>query len=283
MINVSNVSEIPFSNQPSDSRFSQALYIHGIPAYKVQDVILKLSRAGRILTLDVSGICLPHSLAATDRALIANRERLRPCRTLFLHYFLDLGDNLPGLVNLHRVTYSHIQAIDEVLIMQCCPFHLGTAKAYRVEDRRGSDAASAPHRKLNASHYSFLFLRGVLVSNCPARDLGGGPQLIAISEIVELHHRTIYVIRQAAPAFSYSLNGPPDFFCSVANRITVYNLDALFLHKGISLSMGGKLHALSLLQVEDKHRQLALLGNAAVQLAKRPCRTVPGIGKRLQA
>ena len=95
VIDIGNIPEISLLDEGLDGRLAEALDIHGIPAHEIQDMVLQLGRAGRVLTLDICRIRLPDSFCSADGAFIANEERHCPIRAFFLHHFLDLGNDFP--------------------------------------------------------------------------------------------------------------------------------------------------------------------------------------------
>ena len=265
-----------------DDRLAESFDVHGRAADEVEDVALELGRAARVLALDVGGVGLAHRWCAADRAGRADDEGLCAGGPLLLDDFLDLRDDLAGLVDAHRVADAHVEVVDEVLIVQGRALDCRAAEPDRVKDGRRRDAARASDGELDLADDRLLLLGRVLVGNGPARHLGRRAELLAVREIVELDDGAVDVVGQIAAVLTDSRDGLPDLVRRMADLVAVDDLDALLLHEVVRLGMRRERATASCLQVEDEEREMALLRDAAVELPQRAGRAVARIGEGLE-
>ena len=282
MVEVGNRFDIALFDEAVDGRLAEAFDIHGRASDEIEDVALELSRAARVLALDVRGVRLAHGRRAADRASRADDKGLCACGALLLDDFLDLRDDLARLVDAHRVTDAHVEVVDEVLVVQGRALDRRAAEPYRVKDGRRCDAARASDGELDLTDDRLLLLGRVLVGNGPARHLGRRAELLAVREIVELDDGAVDVIGQIAAVLADGCDGLPDLVRRMADLVAVDDLDALLLHEVVRLGVRRERAAAGCLQVEDEEREMALLRDAAVELPQRAGRAVARIGEGLE-
>lgn len=283
VVDISDVFEIALFDEAVDGRLAEAFDVHGRAADEVQQVVFELRRAVRILAADVGRVLHADGGRTADGARIADAERLGACGALRFYDFLDFRDDFARFVDADGVADAHIEAVDEVLVVERCALDTRAAEADGVKDGRRRDAARAADGKLDFANDGFLFLGRIFVGDGPAWHFARCAEFFAVDEVVELHDGAVDVVGEVAAALADGLDGLPDFVSRVADAVAVDGLDALRVHVVIGLGVRRKRAPLGRLEVENEHGKVAFLRDAAVELPQRPRRAVARIGKRLEA
>ena len=244
---------------------------------------LPLGRTGRIGTADIRSTRLTAHHAAAGRTAFTDTERNSTQRSFLLCHGANLGDYFSRLIYPHGITDTDIQLVNKVLIMESRSVHLCSAELYRVEYRCWSYPAGTADRQLYITDDRFLLLRRVLICHRPARYLCGSADYFPVSQVIQLHHRSIDIIGQLRAGSAYSLYSLPDLVSSPADPIAMNDSDSLLLHKLIGSGMSSKFFSPHRLKVENEQRKMTLSRNPTVKLPQSACRTVAGIGKLLQS
>ena len=234
---ICNIMQITCACQCNDRRFSKALDIHCIAADKVQDVVLHLCGASRILTLHIRRICFTYSMGATNRAYIRNHIGLRILRTFVRHHCFDARYDLPRFVDENRVAETHIQTVDIILVVQGRSLDACTAELHGIEHCRGRNAPCPSDGQLNIAENRLLFLGRIFVGNRPARCLCRCAELLTLGKVIDLDDGTVDVVGKFPAPCTNRRNCVPDLICCMADLIVCNDLDALCTHKIIGIGM----------------------------------------------
>ena len=202
-------------------------------------------------------------------------------RPLFSAYFLDFRNNLTRFVYHDRISDSNIQIIDKILVVQSSTGYRCPAQTHRFKNRCRCDSSGSSNGKFDIQKFCFLLLRRIFVCDRPTWYFGCRPQNLTVCNRIDLYDRTINIIRQVSSVLTNLADGIPDLICSMTDPIIINNRNPLLFQIFIPFHMGFELPSTDFLHIKNKHRQIALFCNAAVQLTQRTCRTVSRICKCL--
>ena len=108
----------------------------------------------------------------------------------------DLGDDVAGLAHDHGVADAHVFARDLVLVVQRGEPDGGAADEHRLELRERRGAPGAPDAHHDVAQHGGLLLGRELERDRPARRLAREAELVALREVVDLHHRAVDVVAE---------------------------------------------------------------------------------------
>lgn len=283
VVDVGDVSEISLFDEGMDGGLAEAFDVHGVAADKVQEMVLKLRGAVRVLAADVGRIGLADGGRAADGARVADAVGLGACGALLQHDFLDFRDDFAGFVDADGVADADAETVDEVLVVERGALDARAAEADGVEDGRRRDAAGAADGELDGAQDGLFFFGRIFVGDGPAWDFARRAEFFAVSEAVELHDGAVDVVWQLPAALADGFDGCPDFVGGMADAVAMDGLDALRVHVVVGLGVRRKRAPLGRLEVEDEEREVALLRDAAVELAERAGRAVARVREGLEA
>ena len=154
----------------------------------------------------------------------------------------------------------------------------GTAyQTHGFQYRLGGQHTGAAHLNDNIFQHRGLLLRWVLVGHRPAGALGSAAQYITLAKIIQLNDGTVNIEGVLLPLLAKTGDLGEDLLFSFQTALRDH-LKVLSLQIFNGLGMGLEAAALTQLQVEDGNVQLALGGDAGIQLAQGACGGIAGIG-----
>ena len=155
--------------------------------------LIPLARAVDVDAERVGLALEPHELGrsrARDRGEPPRRQALR---ALGQHRPDDLGDDVAGLAHDHRVAGAHVLGPHLVLVVQRGQADGGAADEHRLQHGEGRGPAGAADRHHDVEQGGALLGRE-LVGDRPPRRLGREAQLVAVGEVVDLHHHAVDLV-----------------------------------------------------------------------------------------
>ena len=116
-------------------------------------------------------ILIPHHRGAALRAYGGHGKGHCIRRALGLVDRQHLRDDLPRLLQQHRIADAQIQPVDIILIVQCGGGNGGPSQAHRLHNDLGRQNAGTAYLDDNVQHPALFFLRRVLEGHSPAGGL----------------------------------------------------------------------------------------------------------------
>ena len=258
---------------------AQALDVHGLPGGKMGDVAEPLGGTLGACAAQGRAVLVSDHGRAALRADGGQDKGDRPLRALFLVHGEDLGDDLPGLLQQHRVADAKIQPVNIVLIMERGGGDRGTGQADGLHNDLGRQHAGAAHLHHDIHDLALFLLRRVFEGHGPARGFGRAAQGFPLGQGVDFDHRAVHVIGQLSPVLPQpfnALNAVPDIVIAGIG----HHGKAHGTHGVQGLGVGLVLLAGAVLQVKADNVQLAGGRHLGVQLAHGACGGVAGIGQQ---
>ncbi len=111
----------------------------------------------------------------------------------------DFGDDVTRLADDHRVADTHVLAGDLILVVQRRQPDGGTADEDRVQLRERSGTTGAPDAHHDPAEHGRLLLGRELEGNGPPRRAAREAELVALGEVVDLHHCTVDLVPEGMP------------------------------------------------------------------------------------
>ena len=167
VIEIRHVDDESVFHQLGHHRRAKALNVHGVPAGKVGDVPLKLGRALRAGAAEGRAVLIPHHRRAAHGANLRQGIGLRPLGALRHIHGQDLRDNLPRLLNQHRVSDADVLFRDEVLVVQGGVGNGGARQPHRGQHRFRRQHTGAAHLDHDVRHRGIFLLRRILIGHGP--------------------------------------------------------------------------------------------------------------------
>ena len=231
----------------------------------------------------ISRIGIPNRGRPTAGTGRGKTERFGAFRSLFFIYRQNLRYDLSRLPYQNRITNSHIQLIDAILVMERRSLYIGSAEANRFKDSGGSNSAGTSDTKPYFLYNTFFFLRWVFICDGPAWNLGGCSKVLSHLQTVHLNHCSVNIIGQVTAGFANLLDCFPYLIGRPAEPVSFDHLNSLFFQPFQAFRMSLEFYSSGLLNIEYKKGQLSLPYNLRIQLAQSPGGAIAGIGKYLLA
>ena len=245
----------------------------------MRDIAQPLCRALRACAAKRRAVLIPQDRRAALRAKTRHYERHRPVRPLGLVDRKYLRDDLPRLLQQHRVPDAQIQPVDVVLIVQRRCGHRGPRQTHRLHDHLGGQDAGPADLNHHVKHAALLLLRRILEGHSPARRLGRAAEGRTLCQGVDLDDRPVHIIGQLLPVLAQ----PFDPLHTVPDRLIApigHHREAHGLHGVQRLGMAGKAAVGAVLQIKADDVQLARSRDLRIQLPHGAGGRVAGIGQQ---
>ena len=243
------------------------------------NVAQPLGGALRACTAQGRAVLVPDHGRAALGADRGQHKRHRPLRALFLVHRQNLGDDLPRLLQQHRVANAQVQPVDIVLVMERGGGNRGPGQADGLHNDLGRQHAGTAHLHHNIQHLALFLLRRVFEGHGPAGRFGRAAQGFPLGQGVDFDHRAVHVIGQLSPVLAQ----PLDALNAVADIVIAgigHHGKAHGAHSVQGLGVGLVLLAGAVLQIKADDIQLAGGRHLGVQLAHGASGGVAGIGQQ---
>ena len=244
------------------------------------NVSAQLGRALGTGAAQESTVLIPDHLCTANRTSVRQKIGLGVFRALTQVHPQNLRDDLPCLADAHRITDAHIQARNEVLVMECGVGDGGTGQTDGRYYSLGGQYAGAAHLNHNVLYHSGLHFRRVFIGHSPPGKFRSGTQQFPLGQIIQLDNTAIDVTGKFFPFLVDAKNlffnflGVRQFF--IGNDLKA---EAFQIFQG--LAVAGEGDTLCQLHIKHQNIQLPLGGDLRIFLPQGACRRVSGIGKGL--
>src|SRR5690606_34541490 len=141
----------------------------------------------------------PDDGVAAERALLGHRPYpllTGPRRDHRSDYF---GDHVPRSPHHHLVADPNVLERDLVLVVEGGVGHVGSPDEHRLQYGVGSGGTGTANVDADVEQLGGSLLGRKLVGDGPAGGTGGETQQVLVTEVVDLHHHAIGLIRQIVP------------------------------------------------------------------------------------
>src|SRR5680860_623314 len=196
-VDVTGIVEKTRLHELADTLLAQTLDVHGRATREVDDPLDPLRRA-----VDVHAVGVRLALE-THQSLTAYRARLRELPAAAStrlapgdHRTHHLGDDVTRLAHRHQISDPHVAACHLVFVVERREADGGPSDEHRLELGEGRRSTRTPDAHHDRDQLGGLLLRRVLVGDGPARCSTRDAELIALGEIVDLHHDTIDLVAE---------------------------------------------------------------------------------------
>ncbi len=247
------------------------LDVQRLAAREVEQALAQLGRASagvRAAQVDVALLHRPqrrtalgalgrhHELALAAVAQVGDRPE-------------DLGDDVTGLAQHHRVADEDALGLDHVLVVQRGELDLGAGDRDRLDLGVRRDPARAAHSHADVDELGVDLLRRVLVRDGPARRARGGAEAALERDLVELDDDAVDLPLHGVAVLAEVRDELPDAVEAVDHPVVAGNGQAPGLQQVVGLGEAGQAgEALQGADAVDHHVQGAGGGDARVLLAQ---------------
>src|SRR5690606_12005890 len=197
----------------------------------------------------------------------------------------DLGDDVAGLAQHHRVADEDPFGLDDVLVVQGGELDLRPGDGDRLDLGVGRDPARAAHAHADVDQLGVDLLGRVLVRDGPARGARGGAEAALERDLVQLHDDAVDLVRHGVAVLAVVRDELPDALDAVDHLVVRRGGQAPGLEQVVSVGPAGVApgEALQRADAVHQHVQRAGGGHARVLLPQRTGRRVARVGEGLVA